>query len=305
MNKNIANLKGLSILLVTAFIWGIAFTAQSAGSEHLGGFSYTAIRFTLGVILLIPIMFIIEKTNGDKTKIKRTATSGLFCGLFLFCATILQQFGIAMSHNSGKAGFITCLYILIVPIFGLFARRFPSVNVWFGVALGLVGMYLLTVKENSAVETGDILVMLSAVFFAVHILTIDKFASDIYAVRFSVIQFSVVAVLSTVCLFAFEDISVENIKSAWLPLIYGGFGSVGIAYTLQTVGQKYAEPISATLVLSLESVFAAIGGALIMGERLEVKGYIGCALIFVGIISAQLPSKYFKYLSLKKEKDNG
>ena len=149
-------------------------------------------------------------------------------------------------------------------------------------------------KENSAIELGDILVMCSAVFWAIHILCIDKFALDIYALRFSVTQFAVVALMSAIFMFVLEDASLNAVRSALLPLAYGGFGSVGIAYTLQTIGQKYTDPVPASLVLSMESVFATIAGAVILNERLDAKGYIGCVLIFAGIILAQIPGKYFK-----------
>ena len=299
LEKRRTNLKGMSILLITATIWGVAFTAQAAGAEHLGGFSYTAIRFVLGVLLLLPTIFIFERKASDKLKLKKTVLTGFCCGLIMFTATAAQQFGIQLSGNSGKAGFITSLYILIVPILGLFMKRFPGINTWLGVVCGIFGMYLLTVKESIGVEFGDLLVMCSAFFWALHILSIDKFAADVYALRFSIVQFTTVALTSGIFMFIFEDVSLSAVRSAWLPIAYDGFGSVGIAYTLQIIGQKYTEPVPASLVLSLESVFAAIAGAIILNERMDVKGYIGCILIFAGIILAQLPSKYFE---IKKRK---
>ena len=295
LNRSANNIKGIPILLITAFIWGVAFTAQSAGAEYLGGFSYTAIRFCLGVLLLTPAVLLLERKANDKVKMRGTVLSGIFCGVVMFGATALQQFGIQFSGNSGKAGFITCLYILIVPIFGLFAKKIPSLNVALAVVIGLIGMYLLTFEGSSAFNFGDLLVMLSAFLWAVHILAIDKFASNIYPLRFSLIQFATVAVISLVCMFIFEEVTVEAVKSAWLPLAYGGFGSVGIAYTLQAIGQRYADPTPASLALSMESVFAALAGAVILGERLPTKGYIGCALIFTAIILEQLPAKYFEF----------
>ena len=294
MNKKVNNAKGVPILLITALIWGVAFTAQSVGAEYLGGFSYTAIRFCLGVLLLCPAVFILERKAHDKAKLRRTVISGICCGLVMFTATVLQQFGIQLSGNSGKAGFITCLYILIVPIFGLFMRKIPPLNVAFAVVLGIVGMYLLTFEGSGGFELGDLLVMLSAFMWAVHIIVIDRFACDIYSLRFSLVQYATVAVISTVCMFVFEEVTFEAVKAAWLPLAYGGFGSVGIAYTLQAIGQRYADPTPASLALSMESVFAALAGALILDERLPIKGYIGCVLIFAAIILAQLPEKYFK-----------
>ena len=288
------NIKGILILLTAAFVWGVAFTAQSAGSEHLSAFSYTAIRYALGVIPLIPIAYFSELRKGSSKTVKRSILSGILCGSIMFIAITFQQYGIQLARNSGKAGFITCLYILIVPLFGLFLKRFPSINVWVGVGMAVFGMYLLTVKENSAVEIGDVLVMFSAVFWAIHILTVDRFASEIYSVTFSAVQFATVSAVSAILMILFDNVTLEAIRFAWLPILYGGLGSVAIGYTLQTIGQKYASPVPASLALSMESVFAALAGAVLLKENLGSRGYIGCALIFIAIILAQLPEKLFK-----------
>lgn len=295
MKSTYSNFKGILILLTAAFVWGVAFTAQSAGSEHLSAFSYTAIRYAIGVLPLIPIAYFLEVRHKDTVKIKRSITAGLLCGAVMFIAITFQQYGIQLAKNSGKAGFITCLYILIVPLFGLFLKRYPTFNVWVGVVLAVSGMYLLTVKGNSAIELGDVLVMCSAVFWAVHILVVDKFAADIHAVTFSAIQFITVSIISSVFMFTFDTVTLDAVRSAWLPILYGGLGSVAIGYTLQTIGQKYAKPVPASLALSMESVFAAIAGAVILKENLGFKGYIGCAMIFAAIILAQLPEKWFKF----------
>ncbi len=294
MKQGNTNIKGIFILLTAAFVWGVAFTAQSAGSEHLSAFSYTAIRYALGVIPLIPIAYFSEIRRGDSKTFKRSLLSGILCGSIMFIAITFQQYGIQLAKNSGKAGFITCLYILIVPLFGLFLKRFPTINVWVGVGMAVFGMYLLTIKENSAVELGDVLVMFSAVFWAIHILIVDRFASDIYVVTFSAVQFATVSAVSAVLMLAFDIVTFEAVRSAWLPIAYGGLGSVAIGYTLQTIGQKYASPVPASLALSMESVFAAFAGALLLKENLGIRGYAGCALIFCAIILAQLPEKWFK-----------
>lgn len=295
MKSNSSNIKGIFILLTAAFVWGVAFTAQSAGSEHLSAFSYTAIRYAIGVLPLIPIAYFLELRHKDAVKIKRSVMTGLLCGAVMFIAISFQQYGIQLARNSGKAGFITCLYILIVPLFGLFLKRYPTINVWVGVILAIAGMYLLTVKGGSAVELGDILVMCSAVFWAVHILVVDKFAANIHAVTFSAVQFITVSLISSVFMLTIDNkLTFEAVSSAWLPILYGGLGSVAIGYTLQTVGQKYAKPVPASLALSMESVFAALAGAVILKENLGLKGYIGCAMIFAAIILAQLPEKWFK-----------
>ena len=294
-----SNAKGIPILLLAAFVWGIAFTAQSAGSEYLSAFSYTAIRYAVGVIPLLPIAYFFEIRNKDIAKTKRSILTGLLGGSIMLVAITFQQYGIQLTKSSGKAGFITCLYILIVPLIGLFLKRYPTVNVWVGVGLATVGMYLLTVTGSSAVELGDLLVMISAFFWAVHILTLDKIAADINAITFSATQFITVSLVSAVFMLSFDTVTFSDVKSAAGAILYGGLGSVAIGYTLQTVGQKYASPVPASLALSMESVFAALAGAVFMHENLGLKGYLGCGIILVAIILAQLPEEYFKFKKSK------
>ena len=303
MNRK-SNLKGIPILLCTALVWGVAFVAQSAGAEHLSAFSYTAIRYAIGIIPLIPIAFFLELRRCERKTLKRSFTVGSLCGAVMFVAITLQQYGIQLTSNAGKAGFITCLYILIVPIISLFLRQRPALNVWVGVVLAAVGLYLLTVKGNSGVELGDALVMLSAVLWAVHILVVDRVAFDIYSITFSVVQFTVVSALSTACMLVFDTVTLEAVKSAWLPLLYGGLGSVAIGYTLQIIGQKYASPVTASLILSLEAVFASLAGAIFLKENLGTRGYIGSFMIFIAIITAQLPEKLFRAKGKQKVREN-
>ena len=291
--NNKSNLKGIPILLTAAFVWGIAFTAQTVGAEHLSAFSYTAIRYAIGIIPLLPIAYFLEIRKRNYKKIKRSIFTGFLGGSVMFVAIILQQYGIQLSKSPGKAGFITCLYILIVPIICLLLKNYPTVNVWIGVGLAVAGMYLLTIKESSALELGDIRVLLSAVLWAMHILVVDKFVDKIHAVTFSVTQFITVAIMSTACMLMFDSISLSAVKAAWVPLLYGGLCSVAIGYTLQIVGQKFASPVPASLALSMESVFAALAGAILLGENLGLRGYIGCVLIFLAIVLAQLPEKWF------------
>lgn len=301
MNNRKADIKGLVLLLTTAFIWGVAFTAQTAASEHLGAFSYTSIRYLLGAIAMIPVILIFERGCNDRKRLIKTVRAGMICGSALFLAVILQQSGIQIAGSSGKAGFITSLYILIVPIFGLFAGRRPGVNVWLGIVVGVCGMYMLTAGEDlTAVNTGDILVMCSTLFWALHIIVIDRFAPGTYSMRFSAVQYLTIAILSGIFMFAFEEPTLEALSLTWLPLLIGGPISVGIGYTLQTVGQKFTDPVSASLALSMESVFAALAGAVILNERMGARGYIGCLLIFCGIISAQIP--WNKWIFKKKTK---
>ncbi len=294
MNQK-SNLKGIPILLTAAFVWGIAFAAQTAGAEHLSAFSYTAIRYAIGVVPLLPIAYFLEIRKRNSNKIINSLKYGVLGGLIMFVAITLQQYGIQLSKNSGKAGFITCLYILIVPLIGLILKRYPSINVWLGVGMAVVGMYLLTVTGGSNIELGDVLVFLSAILWAVHILVVDKFVTEIHAVSFSVTQFITVSLISTVCMLIFDTVTLTAVNNAWVPLLYGGLGSVAIGYTLQIVGQKFASPVPASLALSMESVFAALAGAIFLHENLGLRGYIGCLMIFVAIVLAQLPEEWFKF----------
>ncbi len=290
MNGSKNNLKGIPILLTAALIWGLAFVAQTKASETLSAFTYSAIRYFLGAAALIPVALIFEKT-GDKTRRDNTFKYGLITGLVLTCAMTLQQFGISLSMNSGKAGFLTAMYILIVPLFGIFLKRYPTPLIWLAIALGICGVYLLSVQETSSIELGDVLLFASAFFWSAHILIIDKVSTDIYPIRFSIMQFMTTAVISGIGMFIFDDVSVPALLDSWLVILYGGLGSVAIGYTLQVIGQKYTDPVPASLAMSMESVFSALSGAVILHERLPLKGYIGCAMIFAGIILAQIPTK--------------
>ncbi len=293
-----SNLKGIPILLTAAFVWGVAFSAQSVGAEHLSAFSFTGLRFTIGFFALLPVIFLLEVRRAEKTRLKKTFLPGLLCGIVMFFAITLQQYGIQFGDNSGKAGFITCLYILIVPVISIFLKQFPTFNVWAGVILGIVGMYLLTFSGTSPMSFADLLLLISAFLWAAHIILVDKVARDIYPLAFSATQYLVAAVLSLICMVIFDTVTLNSIKSAAVPLLYGGIVSVGVGYTLQIVGQKFADPVPASLALSMESVFATLSGVILLGERLSTKGYIGCALIFVAIIIAQIPFK------LKKKKND-
>ena len=301
LNNRGSNIKGISLLLTAAFIWGVAFAAQTAASAHLSAFSYTSIRYLLGAVTMIPVILIFERGVSDGAKRRRTALAGAICGAVLFLAIILQQYGIQLEGSSGKAGFITSLYILIVPFLGLFMGRRPGINVWLGIAVGLFGMYMLTVKGDFSIRPGDALVMCSALFWALHILTIDHFARDVYAMRFSAVQYLTTGLLSGIFMLIFDHPTAEAVRLTWLPLLVGGPISVGIGYTLQTVGQKFTDPVPASLALSMESVFAALAGALVLGERIGVRGYIGCVFIFVGILSAQIPWNEWVFKNRRRE----
>lgn len=255
------------LLLLTSFIWGLSFVAQSTAADSIGPFTFNALRFFIGTIVLIP--FIIKPLKSefsDKEYLKKLFKSGLICGTFLSFASFVQQAGINAGTDSGKAGFITSLYILFVPIISLFFRKKVSLKIWICVAIGLVGAYLLSIDPNSTNESrlGDGLVLLSALIFALHITAIDKFAKGVNGIELSALQYLVAGIICLFGMIIFEPVQVSSIKEATFSILYAGIFSCGIAYTFQIIGQRYVDATPATLALSLESVFAAFGGAVIL-----------------------------------------
>lgn len=285
--------KSVVLLFLTAIIWGFAFVAQKVGAQYVGAFTFNGIRFALGALSLFPVIMLFEKEKTTKESFFKTLKAGVICGVVLFIASTLQQVGVEITNSAGKSGFITGLYTVFVPIAAfLFMKKKTSILTWIGAVLAVGGLYLLCMTGEESVGIGDLVLLLGTVFWTVHILAIDKFMVDgISPLRFSQMQFAVCAVLSLICAFIFEDISFVAIKSALLPILYGGFMSVGIAYTCQVLGQKEADPTFAAIVLSTESVFGAIGGVILAGESMTVSAYIGCCLIFAGIVLSQLKIK--------------
>lgn len=277
------------LLLLTAFIWGAAFVAQSVGGEAVGCFTFNGVRSLIGALVLLPVIWLMDakKKEDQKTLI----TGGICCGVMLCIASNFQQFGISFT-TVGKAGFITAMYILIVPILGLFMKKKPGLQVWLGVVLAVMGLYLLCMtSESFSLSKGDFLVLICAGFFSLHILIIDYFSPKVDGVRMSCIQFLVCGILSMVMAFIFETPEVSVILSGWLPILYAGVLSCGVAYTLQIVGQKNMDPTVASLILSLESVFSVLAGWLILNQTLSLRELSGCVLMFLAIILAQLPQK--------------
>ncbi len=287
------SVKGIVFCLTAAVVWGFAFAAQALGADYLGPFTFNGARFLLGVIALIPVILIFEKNEHDPKKMKTTVIAGICAGSALFVASWLQQLGIQLTDSAGKAGFITGLYMIIVPIIGLFLGRKTELQSWIGAVLGVAGLFFICFDVSSGLTftAGDILLVGCAVVFALHILIIDRFGDNIYSLRFSMIQFAAAAVLNTVMALIFEEIVLSNIVLAGIPILYCGIMSTGVAYTCQTLGQKYSEPTAASILLSTESVFSAIGGALILHERMQPLAYLGCALIFAGIVLSQVKFK--------------
>ena len=288
------NWKGNLMLLLTAFIWGSAFVAQSTGMNYIGPFTFLAIRSFLGVIALLPVIAFRaskqEKTvRQQNSRVKITWTGGFCCGIILGVASAFQQVGLGMT-SAGKAGFITALYIVIVPIVSVFIGKKIHLSTWFYLLIALVGFYLLSVKEGFSIGKGDLLVLCCAFCYSIHILTIDYFLNKgADTVKMSCIQFLVSGVLGLILTVLFETPSLASIWDAKIPLLYAGVLSSGVAYTLQIVGQKYTEPTIATLLMSLESVFAALTGWIVLHEVLSGKELLGCLLVFLAVILAQIP----------------
>lgn len=293
------------LLMLAALIWGSAFVAQSVGMDYLGPFTFNSVRSFMGSLVLLPVIWFMDRQKKDgakgdgqgalgksaevKQQEKKTLLlGGLCCGVILTVSTSLQQIGLVYT-TAGKAGFITALYILIVPLLGLFLGRRVGGKTWLGVALAVIGMYLLCIKEGFSISYGDFMVLLCAFVFSLHILTVDYFSPKVDGVRLSCIQFFVCGCLCAVPMVIFEHPEIYQILQAWLPLIYAGVLSSGVAYTLQIITQKHLNPTVASLLMSLESVFAALTGWLILNERLSPKELLGCVLVFTAIILAQLP----------------
>ena len=296
--------KGTILLLITALIWGAAFVAQSVGMDYIGPFTFSAARDVIAIIVLIPVILLFTDKGTDGTyppilqqlKPDRiTLIGGAWCGLVLGAADTLQQVGISMT-TAGKAGFITALYIILVPFMGHFmGHKVPRIIV-ICVTLAIAGFYLLCINGDFQVSFGDFLVLCCAVFFALHILVIDHFLlKKATSIKLSWVQFATAFLFSGTLTVLFEQPDWSALWAAKWPLLYAGGLSSGVAYTLQIVGQKYTEPTTATLIMRLESVFAALAGWLILGEVMTAKELTGCVLVFAAVILAQIPLPHLSF----------
>ena len=290
--------KGTIFLLITALIWGSAFVAQSIGMDYIGPFTFSAARNVIAIIVLMPVILLFTDKRDDGTyppiwqQLKPdaiTLTGGAWCGLTLGIADTLQQVGITMT-TAGKAGFITAIYIVLVPLMGFFiGRKVPRIIV-FCVILAMTGFYFLCINGDFEIAFGDLLVFFCAIFFALHILVIDHFLlKKAHSIKMSWVQFAIAFLFSATLTILFESPTASMLWDAIWPILYAGGLSSGVAYTLQIVGQKYTEPTTATLILSLEAVFAVLAGWLILGEVMTGKEIVGCVLVFVAVILAQIP----------------
>ncbi|MDR1914375.1 MAG: DMT family transporter [Clostridiales bacterium] len=287
--SNLNKSASTACVFLTAIIWGLAFVAQRLGADFMGTYTFNGVRFMLGAVSLIPVIFFLERDAGTADERKYTLIAGIAGGLILFTASTLQQFGVVFTGSAGKAGFITGLYTVLVPIIGVFLGRKITALTWTGAISAVVGLYLLSVPEGAtSIGIGDIVLLIGAFFWAIHIIVIDRYANRVKPLRFSMTQFWVCGISSIICALIFEDISPAGIIAGLAPILYGGVMSVGIAYTLQTLGQRGVEPAKAAIIFSLESLFSALGGAILLGETMSARGYVGCALIFTGIIVSQI-----------------
>ena len=288
--------KNAFMLILTAFIWGTAFVAQSVGMDYLGPFTFNGVRSLIGGVALIPCIWILQKLNDKSDPVteernrKDLLIGGISCGVLLFAASSLQQVGIQYT-TAGKAGFITAFYIVFVPVLGIFLGKKTGWKVWTAVILALAGLYFLCITEKFTIGKGDIFLFACALVFSLHILVIDYFSPKVEGVKMSCIQFLVCGIISLPFMFLLEIPKMGAIVDAAWPLLYAGVLSCGVAYTLQIIGQKNVNPAIASLILSLESCFSVLAGWVILGEKLSVRESIGCILMFAAIILAQLPQK--------------
>lgn len=282
-----------ALLLLTATIWGFAFVAQRVGMAYVGPFTFNAVRFALGSLSLVPLLFVLDRRANKAQQLlpstgaaTRLAGGGL-AGLFLFAGASLQQVGLVYT-TAGNAGFITGLYVVIVPIMGLALRQQTNTGTWLGAFLAAAGLYFLSINAQFTIAWGDLLVLIGAFFWAAHVLIIGWLSPRMDALKLAITQFAACSLLSLMTALAIETMTWEGLRQAAMPILYGGLGSVGVAYTLQVVAQKDAPPAHAAIFLSLEAVFAVMGGVLLLGEVLTPRALFGCSLMLSGMMLSQL-----------------
>ena len=281
-----------SLLLLASAIWGFAFVAQRVAMDHIGPFTFNAVRFALGSLPMLPLIALARRRGSaayapDRPSLRGLLLSGLAAGALLYGGASLQQLGIVYT-TAGKAGFITGLYVIIVPILGLPWKMHPRPSVWASAALGIVGLFLLSVTEHFTIGLGDSLVLAGAFFWAGHVILVGWLIRRIDVGTLAFLQFTTCAVLSFLTALVVEDIRIDGILAAAGPILYGGFISVGIAYTLQLIGQRRTPPSHAAIILGLEAVFAAVGGWAVLNETLSSRALVGCSLMLAGVIVSQL-----------------
>ena len=281
--------KAVALLLLASFIWGFTFAFQSQAADTIGPFMYNGIRMCIGFLVLLPLVVKILKDK-DKAYFRSLLFHGFVCGILIGSASMVQQIGIKYT-TAGKAGFITSLYTLIVPLLSLLVGKKVSLKIWLCVLGGLVGAFLLSIKSEGGIGKGDAIIFGCAVLFALHIMYIDRYGKAFNGIDLSALQFITAGILCLAIGSFTETTTLDNVKNALVPILYAGIGSCGIAYTLQVVAQKYVQPAKATLALSLESAWSVVGGAIILHEVMSGRELLGCAVLFISVVIAQLPEK--------------
>jgi drug/metabolite transporter (DMT)-like permease len=291
--------KSDALLLTTAIIWGFAFVAQRVGMDYVGPFTFNGIRFAIGSLSLLPLVLMSREQRTATNKIlpnpglKTILFGGAALGLALFSGASLQQIGLVYT-TAGKAGFITGLYVIMVPVLGLFWKQQPKIGTWIGAILAAIGLYFLSVTEQFTIEMGDLLVLIGAIFWAAHVLIVGWLSPRINPIKLAFSQYVACSILSLITASVVELITLSSIFEAAIPILYAGLLSVGIAYTLQVIAQRDAHPAHAAILLSLEAVFAAVGGWLILGEIISPRGLVGCGLMLAGMLLSQLWGLVYK-----------
>ncbi|WP_164172556.1 DMT family transporter [Ruminococcus flavefaciens] len=299
-------LRGSLMLLTAAFIWGTAFVAQSKGMDYVAPFTYNAVRTLIGGVVLIPMVFLFGQKSRRKVSENNNKISfigGIICGLVLFAASSFQQLGISLT-SAGKAGFITALYVVIVPVISIIFGQKSNLKMWICAFTAIIGFYLLCIKEGFRLSKGDLYVLICAVFYSVHIIVIDHFNSKgAEPVKMSCVQFFTAGSIMMICMFIFESPALSAVWAAKYTILYAGVMSCGVAYTLQIIGQKYTESTAAALIMSLESVFAALAGWIILSEHMSMKEFAGCILVFAAVVFSQLDISFKNRIHIKEKGD--
>ena len=282
------------MLLMAAAIWGLGFVAQRLGMDHMGPYTFNGLRFLLGAASLLPLLWWLKSRQpaGQSEDRRLLLTGGLLAGAVLFSAASLQQVGLLYT-TAAKAGFITGLYIILVPVIGLALRHKTGTNTWVGALIAMAGLYYLSVTEDFTIGYGDLLQVAGALFWAIHLLVLDHYSSRVAPIRLASVQFLVCGLLSLAVAFTIEMPTVSGAVAGWQALLYAGLVSVGVGYTLQVVGQRGAHPAHAAIILSLETVFAAIGGVLLLGEILDERAIVGCSLMQAGMLISQVRLRWW------------
>ncbi|MDD6102442.1 MAG: DMT family transporter [Clostridiales bacterium] len=301
---NSKQIRNSLLLVITAFIWGVAFVAQSTGGDRLGAFTFNGLRCLIGAIFLVPAIIFFDTLGVSKKPVtrqdkKNLYTGGFCCGVLLFIATTLQQLGITSGTEAGKAGFLSSCYILLVPVFGFFFKRKCGLNAWVSVGIAVAGLYFLCVQDSFALKAGDILLLMSAVGYALQIMAVDRFSPLCDGVRLSCLQFLTAGLIGMIPMLVVDVfytmggfrnwLALFMNAGAWIALLYAGVLSCGIAYTLQIIAQNGLNPTIASLIMSLESVFSVLAGSILLNEILSGRELFGCFLIFIAIVFAQIP----------------